>query len=106
MPASFCFFGQSTDCRHSARHAADLMEPVAGAVAQSQADLGFTPASLRTVRRRARDNLGRLRHHGKGGESRRRGPLDGALVDLGGWEAVCQESGPDGQPVEDGLSRR
>ncbi len=78
-----------------ARHAPDLMEPVGNAVAQAQADLGFTRLAVEpwaqardisidyAIMEKA-DNLAAV-------------PLQAHWSDLGGWEAVWQESGPDTQ---------
>jgi mannose-1-phosphate guanylyltransferase/mannose-6-phosphate isomerase len=78
-----------------ARHAPDLMEPVGDAVAQAQADLGFTrlvaepwaqarDISIDYAIMEKADNLAAV-------------PLQAHWSDLGGWEAVWQESGPDAQ---------
>ncbi len=77
------------------RHASDLIEPVGAAVAQAQADLGFTrlaaepwaqarDISIDYAIMEKADNLAAV-------------PLTAHWSDLGGWEAVWQESGPDGQ---------
>ncbi len=76
-------------------HAPDLMEPVSRAMSEAETDLGFTRLAAQhwakvasdsvdyAIMERA-DNLAVM-------------PYDGAWSDLGGWEAIWKESGPDAQ---------
>ena len=78
-----------------ARHSPDLVEPVSEAVAQAQADLGFTRLAAEPWAQ-ARDISIDYAIMEKAGNLAAV-PLAAHWSDLGGWEAVWQESGPDAQ---------
>ena len=76
-------------------HAPDLMDPVGRALSEAETDLGFTRLAAEPWSKVASDSVDYAIM--ERADNLAVMPYDGAWSDLGGWDAIWKESGPDAQ---------